>query len=158
MICCWIILNCKHIRDFSGGMDLLIFLSRDMQDSICLGEALQERLGWAPVRATPNERRKAFVQACKQWAALQGKESTRAEARRSHDGETDRPHSHLSHELERVPPEPTADEHATTTTRPAHARPLSDPAAVPPAIPPPAPLAPAERISRIMRVFVAWKS
>lgn len=148
-----------------------------MQDNARLGDAVREQLGWSLPRAKipPNERRKEFMKACKQWELLQnlivkkdkengeikekGKESEKQDAKRT-PGEEDAP---LQAQSVGRSPRPSLDESAggvvrneddsykrrrqlkSTSKSPKQEEPL-------PKLPPP------ERVSRTIRVFVAWKA
>ena len=139
-----------------------LIVCRDMQESIFLGDCLQSRLGWGHAKVAPNQRRKDFVQACKQWDELQARQTRGVSASAS------RP-SQQRGDAAAHREEPTKRASLSMPTSPATlthpSRSYEDPHGVPSrgasssnSTTPPQPLPPSERVSRIMRVFVAWKA
>ncbi len=118
---------------------------RDMQDSICLSNAVHERLGWDSFPLPKTERRKDFLQSCAEWAIQQ-----------NGAGEHHRKDCASEPASPRVVPFDLSVEERTPTKDPEGETPVraSGPPKVCPVISPP----PEERISRILRVFVAWKT
>lgn len=147
-----------------------------MQDNARLGDAVRKQLGWNLPRAKipPNERRKEFMKACKQWELIQnliikkdkewgtdkgkGKEAEKQDARRTL-GEDDTP---SQAQLVGWSPRPSSDESANGVVRnedeASKQRRQLKSTSKPPRQEEPSPKPPPpERVSRVIRVFVAWK-
>ncbi|KAF7795327.1 hypothetical protein EIP86_006484 [Pleurotus ostreatoroseus] len=150
--------------------DLVDWFVLDMQDNARLGDAVREQPGWNFPRAriAPNERRKQFMKACKQWTLLQKKLSPKKDGESKATGQTSS-QSHLQRPTDggkgsSPSNEDTCghgsgmrsdDESQNPPQRPRQPKQKSKP---PKEEDPPPKLSPSERISRIMRVFIAWKA
>lgn len=123
-----------------------------MEDSIRPSQVVQDNLGWAPVRSTDPPERVEFESLCKKWARFKQDLLTEYFARRPEAPPP--PFAHAppseihSDDLSRSEDESSLQEQASRHSAPSvleELKPLSS-------------LLPQQRISRVLRVFVAWKT
>lgn len=147
----------------------------DMQDQISLGHALKERFSWSVLSSSPSINRKAFDAACEkydQWVAQQRQQTSSHSFRHVHDHHSSnllsnsdkvsdtpntissregmaRNQSISSHTGEGESLKPTPLPHDATVHFASHSPTASGQSTVP---------SPTQRLSRSVRVFVAWKA
>lgn len=159
----------------------LNFHCRDMQDQISLGHALKERFSWSVLSSSPSINRKAFDAACEkyeQWVAQQRQHTSSHPFRHVHDHHSSNPLSN-SDKVSDTPNTVSSREgtsinvaHNQSQTISSHPgegeslkpTPLPHDATVHFALPSPTASghstvpSPTQRLSRSVRVFVAWKA
>lgn len=153
---------------------ILIRLCRDMQDQASVDYALQEHVNWHVFASPRDLRRKTFDEACKKWDKWVAKQEKRARYlahhhRKNGDGHgtnTSRPTlhepqpKHSNGDLLSTPTPGTQNGTTSSTSdlngkRSSSKEDLSPPTPIPFS---PSSLPPHKRLSRAIRVYVAWKS
>ncbi|KXN82864.1 hypothetical protein AN958_02138 [Leucoagaricus sp. SymC.cos] len=146
---------------------LLVNFELDMQDQASVDYALQEQVNWHVFASPRDPRRKAFDESCKKWDKWVAKQERRAHYlahhhSRNHNGETSQEprHRNSNGDLLSVPSagisNGTAPNHNTDPRgkRFSSKQDLSDASPIPFG---PSSLPPDKRLSRAIRIFVAWK-
>jgi hypothetical protein len=164
--------------------DLVFFTSlnfqcRDMQDKISLGHALKERFSWSVLSSSPSINRKAFDAACEkhdEWVAQQRQQTSSHSFRHVHNhhssntlSDSDKVSDNAINSREGTSMSMARNQSQIISSHPGEGEslkstPLSHDATAHFASPSPTASAhstvpsPTQRLSRSVRVFVAWKA